>query len=423
MSIENDVLPVEKKTSIFTTIKIILAVLLVFLTIIAGTAGVLYLTNNKVKKFINTQIKQYQTRQELKAKAEAKGVSDPRISELAKYYLQMDEEQVADKLIDIKKSDKKSYEKLLSSMMIINSEKTDNVNELIKKFESKKDIIKDEYEKMELAKADENKTTSSYYTSLGIKGAIDAIQSELQTTMNYDKVSSALENMQAKTVARILHYTNPIYIDGIKNRFGNEFLKSVEREMQIYSEFLRKNLSLGQLYSKTEEKIAAQKLQDAESFSDDQLAVIFSNMDYLNAARILNEFSDENKVQDILMEIKNIEDYQMNFDGSYSTVVANSIKVLKKYEEDVDILKKAYEKMQAADLADVIDKLAVDNPVYKTYKIDNVRNFSISEKQMAVDTLKKMKPALVGEIIAQLKNNDKIDKAAFLSRELGIPEP
>lgn len=79
--------------------------------------------------------------------------------------------------------------------------------------------------------------------------------------------------------------------------------------------------------------------------------------------------------------------------------------------------------MQAADLADVIDKLAVDNPVYKTYKIDNVRNFSISEKQMAVDTLKKMKPALVGEIIAQLKNNDKIDKAAFLSRELGIPEP
>lgn len=82
--------------------------------------------------------------------------------------------------------------------------------------ESKKDVIKDEYEKMELAKADENKTTSSYYTSLGIKGAIDAIQSELQTTMNYDKVSSALGNMQAKTVARILHYMNPIYIDGIK---------------------------------------------------------------------------------------------------------------------------------------------------------------------------------------------------------------
>ena len=79
--------------------------------------------------------------------------------------------------------------------------------------------------------------------------------------------------------------------------------------------------------------------------------------------------------------------------------------------------------MQATDLADVVDRLAVDNPVYKTYRIDNVRNFSISEKQMVIDTLKKMKPALVGEVIAQLKNNDKLDKAAFLSRELGIPEP
>jgi len=144
-------------------------------------------------------------------------------------------------------------------------------------------------------------------------------------------------------------------------------------------------------------------------------------MDYLSAARILKNFEDESKVQAILTEIKNFEDYQMNFDGSFSTVVANSLKVLKKYDEDVDILRKAYEKMQSADLAKIIDKLVNTNPIYKNYRIDNMRSFSINERQMAIDVLKKMKPALVGDLLAQLKNDNKADKAAYISREIGIP--
>jgi len=171
-----------------------------------------------------------------------------------------------------------------------------------------------------------------------------------------------------------------------------------------------------------EEKLAAEKLQNQKEFSTDQLATIFSNMDYLQAAKILNEFEDEEKVKDVLETIKDIEDYQMNFDGSFSTVVANSLKVLKKYKEDVDILRNAYQKMQATDLADIIDKLITANPVYRSYKIDNTREFSITEKQMAIDALKKLKPALVGQLLSELKNNNKVDKAAYISREIGIPD-
>jgi len=274
---------------------------------------------------------------------------------------------------------------------------------------------------MKKQSSSESDELAKYYESLGIKGAIDAIKKELQSGKNYDKVSSALSRMKAATVAKILNYTNPNYIEGIRNRFTKQFNDSVERERQNYLEFLRKYSSLGALYEKTEEKMAAKELQDSKKFSNDQLAVIFSNMDYLSAARILKNFEDESKVQAILTEIKNFEDYQMNFDGSFSTVVANSLKVLKKYDEDVDILRKAYEKMQSADLAKIIDKLVNTNPIYKNYRIDNMRSFSINERQMAIDVLKKMKPALVGDLLAQLKNDNKADKAAYISREIGIP--
>ena len=420
MSVQQEVLNSQpKKTSIFTKIKIGLAVIVVFFLVIAATIGILYLTNERAKSIIDTQIKSYNAQKQLEEKAKISG--DTRISELAKYYTMMSVEDAGNKMLDIKKSDNKAYESLMSSMTVINPDKTSKIRNYINIAQSNSDIIKSEYEEMKKQNSSQSDELAKYYDSLGIKGAVDAIKKELQSGKNYDKVSSALSRMKAATVAKILNYTNLNYIEGIRNRFTKEFNESVERERQNYLEFLRKYSSLGSLYEKTEEKMAAKELQDVKKFSNDQLSVIFSNMDYLSAAKILKNFEDESKVQAILTEIKNFEDYQMNFEGSFSTVVANSLKVLKKYDEDVDTLRKAYEKMQSADLAKIIDKLVSENPIYRSYKIDNTRIFSISERQMAIDAMKKMKAVLVGDVLAQLKNDNKVDKAAYISREIGIP--
>ena len=420
MSVQQEILnsPV-KKTSIFTKIKIGLAVIAVFFLVIAATIGILYLTNERAKSLIDAQIKSYNAQKELEEKTKISG--DTRISELAKYYSFMSVEDAGNKMLDIKKTDKKAYESIMSSMTVINPDKTTKIRDFINIAQSNSDVIKTEYEEMKKQNSSESDELAKYYESLGIKGAVDAIKKDLQTGKNYEKVSSALSRMKASTVAKILNYTNPAYLEGIRNRFTKQFNDSVERERQNYLEFLRKNSSLGALYEKTEEKMAAKELEDSKKFSNEQLAVIFSNMDYLSAAKILNNFQDESKVQVILTEIKNFEDYQMTFEGSFSTVVANSLKVLKKYDEDVDTLRKAYEKMQSADLAKIIDKLVNTNPIYKSYRIDNMRSFSITERQMAIDVLKKMKPALVGDLLAQLKNDNKADKAAYISREIGIP--
>ncbi len=420
MSVQQEILnsPV-KKTSIFTKIKIGLAVIAVFFLVIAATIGILYLTNERAKSLIDAQIKSYNAQKELEEKTKISG--DTRISELAKYYSFMSVEDAGNKMLDIKKTDKKAYESIMSSMTVINPDKTTKIRDFINIAQSNSDVIKTEYEEMKKQNSSESDELAKYYESLGIKGAVDAIKKDLQTGKNYEKVASALSRMKAGTVAKILNYTNPAYLEGIRNRFTKQFNDSVERERQNYLEFLRKNSSLGALYEKTEEKMAAKELEDSKKFSNEQLAVIFSNMDYLSAAKILNNFQDESKVQVILTEIKNFEDYQMTFEGSFSTVVANSLKVLKKYDEDVDTLRKAYEKMQSADLAKIIDKLVNTNPIYKSYRIDNMRSFSITERQMAIDVLKKMKPALVGDLLAQLKNDNKADKAAYISREIGIP--
>ncbi len=282
MSVQQEVLnSPAKKTSIFTKIKIGLAVIVVFFLVIAATIGILYLTNERAKSLIDTQIKSYNAQKQFEEKAKISG--DTRISELAKYYTTMSVEDAGNKMLDIKKSDKNAYESIMSSMMVINPDKTSKIRNYIDIVQSKSDIIKSEYEEMKKQNSSESEELAKYYESLGIKGAIDAIKKELQSGKNYDKVSSALSRMKAGTVAKILNYTNPNYIEGIRNRFTKQFNDSVERERQNYLEFLRKYSSLGALYEKTEEKMAAKELQDSKKFSNDQLSVIFSNMDYLSA--------------------------------------------------------------------------------------------------------------------------------------------
>ena len=190
----------------------------------------------------------------------------------------MSVEDAGNKMFDIKKSDNKAYESLMSSMTVINPDKTSKIRNYINIAQSNSDIIKSEYEEMKKQNSTQSDELAKYYDSLGIKGAVDAIKKELQSGKNYDKVSSALSRMKAATVAKILNYTNLNYIEGIRNRFTKEFNESVERERQNYLEFLRKYSSLGALYEKTEEKMAAKELQDVKKFSNDQLAVIFSNM-------------------------------------------------------------------------------------------------------------------------------------------------
>ena len=146
-------------------------------------------------------------------------------------------------------------------------------------------------------------------------------------------------------------------------------------------------------------------------------------MDYFQSAEILNKFADDSYVTEVLKSIKENEDLESNFDGGLSTVIANSVRVLEEYERDLANLRKAYEKMESKDLGEIVDIMTNQNPSYKEYPIDDVRKFRITEQEMLVEVLKKSKPTVVSSLLTELNNTNRVQKAALLSRELGIPNP
>lgn len=413
----------EKKGrgNILDGIKIVLLVILLFSMVIGLTFAALYLTNKSVKGFVDRKYSDFAKKKEEKQITEVK--SDTRVSELADYYLTLGESESVTRLQNIKSKDKKLYGKIQSAMDVIEPNKSQAIKTKVNEKKDKSAILEEEYNNMLEEKESTISTRSGFYGTLGIRGAIDYIEDDLVNNMDYDRIANTLEKTSPDQTVKILYYMDPIYVDGIKNRFSQDYLRQIEEGTKTYQEFLRVNESLGKLYGKMKPDLAMKDLADEDKFNQDQVATILTNMNYLEAAKILFEFEDENKVNEILSNIRNIEDYQVQYDGNLSAVIANSLKVLKKFDEDVDIIKKAYEKMKPEDLADIMDKHFTNEPRYRTYKIDEKNSFKITEKEMAIDALKLIKPQLVADMLSELKNTKRIDKAVEISREIGIPLP
>ena len=408
------------KESRFGALKTAILVVLGLLIIGIVSSTILYFTNSGVKTNIDALAKRVGIFQ---PKSESELQVDTRIKELSSYYLSLDIPRAADKLYALKQEDKKLYEELFSYMIGENSLKASKIRDEIKLKEAKEDTLQREYEAMQTAINTQRSSDSTHYASLGVRGAINAIEESLTYNMDFTTMAKTLETMQPNFVAKLLHYMNPTYSTELELSLSKEFYDTVKKEKEKYDEFLRKNISMSQVYNKMDAVLAAAKLEEPTEFNLDDLGLIFSKMDYFKAAEILNKFSDDKYVSQVLESIKNYEDLESTFEGSLSTVISDSLRVLEEYERDTTNLRKAYEKMQPADLADIVDTMTNQNPSYKEYVIDDVRKFRITEQDMLVQVLKQAKPTVVSNLLSELKNTDRTQKAALLSRELGIPNP
>ena len=246
------------KESRFGALKTAILVVLGLLIIGIVSSTILYFTNSGVKTNIDALAKRVGIFQ---PKSESELQVDTRIKELSSYYLSLDIPRAADKLYALKQEDKKLYEELFSYMIGENSLKASKIRDEIKLKEAKEDTLQREYEAMQTAINTQRSSDSTHYASLGVRGAINAIEESLTYNMDFTTMAKTLETMQPNFVAKLLHYMNPTYSTELELSLSKEFYDTVKKEKEKYDEFLRKNTSMSQVYNKMDAVLAAAKLE------------------------------------------------------------------------------------------------------------------------------------------------------------------
>ncbi|SHG92614.1 hypothetical protein [Tepidibacter thalassicus] len=408
---ENKIKPRKKK---FKALVIMLSVL--FVTFI-----ILYFTSANINTMINNLLKKAPIIGSSFESIPSKEENEQRKKVLAEYYLSLDADRTVDKLIILKKENRKLYDDIILEMNKIDLSNTKNILKEVRNKELKKDILQREIDDMNKERLNEIKGISNNYLKLGLVGTINNLEEDIiNLRLDFEDAAKVIENFKPDYSAKVFYYMDKNISSMIKENMSKKYIEKLDKEIKKYKEYIKEKENLALIYKNKKEEESAKQLQDKDLYSIEDLGIIFANMDYLTAAKILSEFEDKEYLNSVLKQVKYVE--ELNKDNekivNISNDINNALKILDMYKRDLEVLRKSYEKMTPREIADLVNKMTTSKPKFKQYKIDGGKSFIISEEELMIEILKKLKPKLLSQVISNLDN----EKGAEISRKIGLPK-
>ncbi|WP_069649609.1 hypothetical protein [Caloranaerobacter ferrireducens] len=402
--------------------KIITIVIVIFLilTIPIGVFATIYykvdsfrtLVNNQLKDapgFVGEYFSSYPTEEEIEAKKMF----------LIEYFNKIDINSAADKLYIIKKDDNKLYNEIVKLMNSKYPSKTVDIIKLIRDMELRKDLLFSLYDEIQKEEQDNIKKEAERLQKMDSYLALKEIKEKINSsTDEQDKVAYIINNMDDKKVVEILYYLGDDERKLILSKLSSidkdkmYILKSylLEKEMK-YEEF--KNLA--KIYEGKNSYEAYKILGNTEKYSISDLAKIYINLSLEKAADILKYSGDKDFVEELFYNIRH-EELLTGSKENITIKLSQIIDYIKEYEEKLNNLVLIYEKMDAKDVANIIEKLIVNDKELTALKIDSISYYTVSDSKLAIDILRRLKKTTVSEVLKNL--NDR--KAAEITRKLAL---
>ncbi|KGG80754.1 hypothetical protein Y919_04370 [Caloranaerobacter azorensis H53214] len=408
----------EKKSSN----KIISIIIIIFLvlTIPIGVLATIYykvdsfrmLVNNHLKDapgFVGEYFNSYPTEEEIEAKK----------TFLIEYFNEIDINNAADKLYIIKKDDNKLYNDIIRLMNNKYPNKTVDIIKLVRERELRKDLLFSLYDEIQKEKQDSIKKEAERLQKMDNYLVLKEIKEKINgDTDEQDKIADVINNMDDKKVVEILYYLS----DEEKNLILSKIslidkdkmylLKSylLEKEMK-YEEFK----DLAKIYAGKNSYDAFKILGNTERYSMSDLAKIYINLPLEKAADILKYSRDKEFVDELFYNIRR-EELLTGSKENITVKLSQIIDYIKEYEEKLNDLVLVYEKMDPRDVANIIEKLIINDKELTALKIDSINYYTVSDSKLAIDILRRLKKTTVSEILKNL--NDR--KATEITRKLAL---
>ncbi|KPU28217.1 hypothetical protein TR13x_02450 [Caloranaerobacter sp. TR13] len=402
--------------------KVISIVIVIFLilTIPIGVLAAIYynvdsfriLVNNQLKNapgFVGEYFSRYPTEEEIKAKKIF----------LVEYLNKIDTNNAADKLYIIKKDDKELYNDIIKLMNSRYPDKTTNIVKLIREIELRKNLLFSLYDEIQKEEQDNIKKEAERLQKMDNYLALKEIKEKINSnTDEQNRVAYIISTMNEKKAADIIFYLN----DDEKKLILSKLLSINKDKMYtLRSYLLEKEKSyeefknLAKIYEGKNSYEAYKILGNTEKYSSSDLAKIYMNLSLEKAADILKYSQDKDFVEELFYNIRR-EELLTGSKENITIKLSRIIDYIKEYEEKLNNLVLIYEKMDAKDIANIIEKLIVNDKELTALKIDSNNYYSVSDSKLAIDILRKLKKSTVSEVLKNLNNR----KAVEITRKLAL---
>ncbi|WIV10860.1 hypothetical protein [Proteiniborus sp. MB09-C3] len=406
-------MPKEKKSK--EIFKVILIFALVFILVPIVVFALVYAMNDNFKKSANEYFRntpgvvgeyfsKYPTENE---KAEKELF-------LANYYLSMNEENSADKLYIIKKSNEELFNNIIKKMNQKSPAKTKNIISSVRNIELRKDLLHTLYEEIKeeqkVALGEELKRLEGLELSLAIK----EVEMMIEKNGGKEDLGKIFENMKENIAVDILYYIQPDIQSQIMTNIETKKRKEITTLLLKKGKKEEELIKKSEVYEAMDTEKAFSEIGNSNTYKIEDLSIIYMNLSIKKAAGILLD-SDDSFINELISKIETMEDL-VGEDESRAVKIMETINFKKQYDKKISELVALYEKMEAADIVKIVEKMMANKNSVTVFEIDENPIYTISDSSIIMDVLKNMKKQKISQILSIMDP----DKAAEITRELAI---
>lgn len=406
-------MPKERKSK--EIFKIILIFALVFILIPIIVFALVYFANKDFRKSTNEFLRdkpgvvgEYFSKYPTESEKEDKELF------LANYYLSISDESSADKLFIIKKSDEELFNNIIKRMNVISPTKTKDIIKLVRNIELRKDSLYTIYEQIkneqEVALNEELKKLEGLELGLAIK----EVEMMIDKGRGGKELGKIFTNMKENRATDILYYIEP----SAQNKITSNI--EVKKRNEINSLLLQKEKKeedlarSSKIYEAMDTEKAFSEIGNSKKYKIDELSKIYLGLSIKKASDILIN-SDDEFVSQLISKVETLEEL-VDEDEGRAVKIMETVNFKKQYNKKIAELVALYEKMDAADIVKIVEKMMANKKSVTVFEIDENPIYTISDSSIIMDVLKNMKKQKASQVLSIMDPN----KAAEITRELAI---
>lgn len=401
--------------------KILLVVFMVFIITPLLIFGIIYYTNDNVRMEANKVLitlpgplgehfRTYPT----------KGEIDKQKISIAQYLVEMDNSRAIDKLTLIKNEDEVLYNDIIKLMLRLKPDKAKTIIDEIRKNLIKKDILLRTVDQIEQEKEKETMDKAKYYESISPITVMNEVESAIENNeMTYSELADVFQNINDENAAYLLQYIDENKRKNIINNFAFDEKKNSIRVLLSTMKDKEANLkNTAEIYSTENPEELVGVIGNTETYSIDDLAVIYKNIGLKKAAQVLSKVNDEELIHELVNVIKEREILSSGEDLLTNDLL-KAYKVYRDFDKNVAELTSIYEKMSDGQISELIKRMIRNSSGRENYPLNNGQTITISDEDIALSILSKFNERKLAAILTNLDSN----LATEITKKLSMPNP
>ena len=229
------------------------------------------------------------------------------------------------------------------------------------------------------------------------------------------RIFKSIRRSKYKYSGEVLYYIDTDLRDYILSSFNHNRRSDIIGIINKRSNEAIELEELAKVYETKSVELAIDLLGNTDSYSMEELAIIYSNLSTLKSSKILSNIEDEGFIQDLFSSIIRYEGL-IKSEENITQKISKGIEFFKEYYEKINNLVMIYDKMTPEKVAKIVENMVGNTNAITAIELEAENILELTDRDIIIDVLSKLRKQNQSKILDLLETETATQVTRLLAR-------